>query len=101
MLLDYYPTDKPMTVIVPILLAAVMSVGNAVLENNDGITARVSSGEMIINQADQKRLYDSIHTGGVGGGSVRSSISGEQIVIAVNNWARRTNHGELVFAGRG
>ena len=68
---------------------------------NDGITARVSSGEMIINQADQKRLYDSIHTGGVGGGSVRSSISGEQIVIAVNNWARRTNHGELVFAGRG
>ena len=68
---------------------------------NDGITARVSSGEMIINQADQKRLYDSIHTGGVGGGSVRSSISGEQIVIAVNNWARRTNRGELVFAGRG
>lgn len=32
MLLSYYPTGKPMTVIVPILLAAVMSVGNAVLE---------------------------------------------------------------------
>ena len=32
MLLDYYPTGKPMTVIVQILLAAVMSVGNAVLE---------------------------------------------------------------------
>ena len=32
MLLDYYPTGKPMTVIVPILLAVVMSVGNAVLE---------------------------------------------------------------------
>ena len=32
MLLDYSPTGKPMTVIVPILLAAVMSVGNAVLE---------------------------------------------------------------------
>ena len=32
MLLSYYPTGKPMTVSVPILLAAVMSVGNAVLE---------------------------------------------------------------------
>ena len=32
MLLSYYPTGKPMTVIVPILLSIVMSVGNAVLE---------------------------------------------------------------------
>ena len=68
---------------------------------NDGITARVSSGEMIINPADQKRLYDSIHSGGVGGGATRSTISGEQIVLAVNAWAHRTNRGELVFAGRG
>ncbi len=32
MLLSYYPAGKPMPVIVPILLAVVMSVGNAVLE---------------------------------------------------------------------
>ena len=32
MLLSYYPTGKPMTVIIPILLAVVMSMGNAVLE---------------------------------------------------------------------
>ena len=32
MLLSYYPAGKPMTVIVPILLAVVMSIGNAVLE---------------------------------------------------------------------
>ena len=68
---------------------------------NDGITARVSSGEMIINEADQKRLYDSIHSGSVGGGGGSASITGEQIVIAVNNYGRRTNRGELVFAGRG
>ena len=68
---------------------------------NDGITARVSSGEMIINPADQKRLFDSIHTGGIGGGSGSAAVTGEQIVIAVNNYARRTNRGELVFAGRG
>lgn len=68
---------------------------------NDGITARVSSGEMIINSADQKRLYDSIHSGSIGGGSVQGSVTGEQIVFAVNNYGRRTNRGELVFAGRG
>ena len=32
MLMSYFPAGKPMTVIAPILLAAVMSVGNAVLE---------------------------------------------------------------------
>ena len=32
MLLTYYPSGKPMTVIVPILLALVLSIGNAVLE---------------------------------------------------------------------
>ena len=68
---------------------------------NDGITARVSSGEMVINEADQKRLYDSIHSGNLGGGgSAPAVITGEQIVLAVNNYGRRTNQGELVFAGR-
>jgi len=68
---------------------------------NDGITARVSSGEMVINEADQKRLYDSIHTGNMGGGGGGPAyISGEQIVLAVNNYGRRTGQGELVFAGR-
>lgn len=32
MLMSYFPAGKPMTVIIPILLAVVMSVGNAVLE---------------------------------------------------------------------
>ncbi len=32
MLLSYYPAGRPMTVIVPVLLALVLSIGNAVLE---------------------------------------------------------------------
>lgn len=65
----------------------------------DGITARVSSGEMFINESDQKRLYDSIHTGNLGGGgSGRTVVTGEQIVIAGNNWGKRTGRGELVFS---
>jgi antitoxin component HigA of HigAB toxin-antitoxin module len=68
---------------------------------NDGITARVSSGEMMINEADQKRLYDYIHTGNLGGGGGGPAyLTGEMIVLAVNNYGRRTNKGELVFAGR-
>lgn len=64
----------------------------------DGITARVSSGEMFINQADQKKLYDSIHSGNLGGGSGRAVITGEQIVITANNWGKRTGRGELLFS---
>ena len=68
---------------------------------NDGITARVSSGEMYINEADQKRLFDAIHTGNLGGGgSGPAVVTGEQIVLAINNYGRRTNRGEMVFAGR-
>ena len=63
----------------------------------DGITARVSSGEMIINQADQKRLFDSIHTGNIGGGGGPARVTGEQIILAINNYGRRTGRGELLF----
>lgn len=63
----------------------------------DGISARVSSGEMIINEADQKRLFDSIHTGNIGGGGGPARVTGEQIILAINNYGRRTGRGELLF----
>ena len=77
--------------------------GGIVQGNNfrDGITARVSSGEMYINEADQRRLYDTIHSGNYGGGGGPSVVTGEQIVLAVNSYGRRSNRGELVFAGKG
>ena len=63
----------------------------------DGIAARLSSGEMVINPADQKKLFDSIHSGNLGGGgSARSVITGEQIVTAVNNYGRRTGRGTIL-----
>lgn len=63
----------------------------------DGIAARLSSGEMVINPADQKKLFDSIHSGNLGGGgTVRSVITGEQIVMAVNNYGRRTGRGTIL-----
>ena len=63
----------------------------------DGIAARLSSGEMVINPADQKRLFDAIHSGNMGGGgSSRSVITGEQIVTVVNNYGRRTGRGTIL-----
>ena len=63
----------------------------------DGIAARLSSGEMVINPADQKKLFDSIHSGNIGGGGyARSVITGEQIVMVVNNYGRRTGRGTIL-----
>lgn len=63
----------------------------------DGITARVSSGEMFINEADQKRLYDAIHTGDFGGGSSgRTVVTAEQLVTVINNYGKRTGKGIIL-----
>lgn len=63
----------------------------------DGITARVSSGEMFINEADQKKLYDSIHSGNIGnGGGGRTVVTGEQIVTVINNYGKRTGKGVIL-----
>lgn len=85
-------------------IASVASIGNFAeggivggTNYQDGITARVSSGEMFINEADQKRLYDAIHTGNFGGGGGgRTIITGEQIVTVVNNFGKRTGKGTIL-----
>lgn len=86
------------------VLAAIMNVpnfaegGNVIGGSNymDGITARVSSGEMIMNEADQKKLYNAIHSGELGGGSSRTVVTGEQIVTVVNNYGKRTGKGIIL-----
>lgn len=65
---------------------------------NDGIVARVSSGEMIINQADQKRLFNSIRRGESGGGGmVRMTLRGEDLISAINNYGSRSGLGKIKF----
>ena len=67
---------------------------------NDGIVARVSSGEMIINQADQKRLFNSIRRGDTGGGGmVRMTLRGEDLISAINNYGSRSGQGRIKFEG--
>lgn len=62
----------------------------------DGVAARLSSGEMVINPHDQKKLYDSIRRGEMGGGGGRAIVTGEQIVLAVNNYGKRSGKGILI-----
>ena len=63
----------------------------------DGITARVSSGEMIMNEHDQKQLYDSIHSGSLGGRQSSLRCHGEELVTVINNLGMRKGWGRIKF----
>lgn len=67
---------------------------------NDGVVARVSSGEMVINQADQRKLLETIKSGGDGGGTQTFRIDGESLYTVLSNYGRRTGRGALKFERR-
>lgn len=55
----------------------------------DRLTARVNSGEMILNATQQRSLFQMLNGGGsTGGGS--SVVRGEDIYVALRNYGRRT-----------
>lgn len=55
----------------------------------DRLTARVNSGEMILNATQQRSLFQMLNGGGsMGGGS--SVVRGEDIYVALRNYGRRT-----------
>lgn len=67
----------------------------------DRVPATLSSGEMVMNEADQSALWKAIKSGDFGGGGVGSSIvRGEDIILAINNHGRRTGRGDMVFTKR-
>lgn len=63
----------------------------------DGITARVSSGEMVMNEHDQKRLFDDIHNGNLGSGGGSIFARAEDLVVVLNNHGMRKGWGRLKF----
>ena len=54
----------------------------------DRLTARVNSGEMILNAAQQGQLFNMLNGGGAGGGSW--VLRGEDVYSSVRNYGRRT-----------
>ena len=64
---------------------------------NDGVVARVSSGEMVINQTDQKKLMSAIKGGSFGGGTQTLRLDGESLYMAISNYGKRNGRGGLLF----
>jgi hypothetical protein len=66
---------------------------------HDGVRANLSSGEMVINQADQNTLFSAIKSGDIGqgnGGARQTVLRGEDIVTVINNYGRRTGRGVIL-----
>ena len=69
-------------------------------DHTDNTPVMVSSGELILNRSQQGVLADALMSGNNQGGAVGGTpyVTGEKIVMGVNNWGRATGRGELVFS---
>lgn len=76
--------------------------GGIVPGNNhsDGLIAHVSSGELILNRAQQDTLAAELTQGNGSGEGLSSQpyVSGEMIFLGLNNYLRRTGRGEILTA---
>ena len=54
--------------------------------SGDKLTARVNSGEMILNKGQQATLFNAIKSGNLGGGNVQFKIRGSDLVGAIGNY---------------
>lgn len=64
--------------------------------SNDQIPAMLNAGEVVLNASQQNMLAQNLKGSGGGGGYSPSYVSGEQIWIALNAYAKRTGKGEVV-----
>ena len=65
-------------------------------DHNDNIPVMVSSGELILNRAQQGNLASQLEGGGLNGMQLHAVITGEQLRLVLNNNSRRTGRGEYV-----
>ena len=67
---------------------------------NDGIYARVSSGELILNRAQQNSIANQLSEGSPFRNMVlTATLSGEDLRLAINRNGKRTGRGEIVTTG--
>lgn len=73
--------------------------GNSYSGDNVG-PVMLDAGELILNRSQQGTLADALTNGNNQGGAVGGMpyVTGEKIVMGVNNWGRATGRGELVFS---
>ena len=81
----------------------VHAAGGVVMGQNyiDRVPASLSSGEMVLNPAQQTKLFKMANEGGGGGAQSQPYVNAETIVLGIQNWAKRRGKGaELVFSQR-
>ena len=66
---------------------------------NDGLVANVSSGELILNRAQQASIASQLQNNNQGGES-QPYVTGEMIYLGLNNYLKAAGYGELVTTRR-
>jgi hypothetical protein len=64
--------------------------------SGDLVPAALSSGEVVLNRAQQGVIANALQQEPRGGGNGLARVSGEQIWVAMNAYTKRTGKGELV-----
>lgn len=64
--------------------------------HSDGLLAAVSSGELILNTAQQDRVAAALSSNGCFAGRLEAIVTGEQLRLVLNNNSRRRNKGEYL-----
>lgn len=63
----------------------------------DRVPATLSSGEMVMNEADQSSLWQAIKSGNFGGGSAQPYVKAEDIWLGMTNMFKRKGMGKVAF----
>lgn len=63
----------------------------------DRVPATLSSGEMVMNEADQSSLWQAIKSGNFGGGSAQPYVKAEDIWLGMSNMFKRKGMGKVAF----
>lgn len=63
----------------------------------DRVPATLSSGEMVMNEADQSSLWQAIKSGNFGGGNAQPYVKAEDIWLGMNNMFKRKGMGRVAF----
>lgn len=74
--------------------------GDNILATNGRDLIGLNAGEVVLNAAQQNNLAERLQSDERKMSGALPFVTGEKIVLGVNNWARSTGRGELVFSKR-
>lgn len=66
--------------------------------SNDQVPIMANSGELVLTRAMQGNLASQLQGNNSGGVTSNPYVTGDKIVLGINNWGKKTGRGELVFS---